>query len=298
MSSRSLFWSAFVLLASAAQAPAQAPSPLDLAQGLREAGMPDLALEYLREVEGKLSAADKAVVPLERAKCLLEAAEEEPDEGTRTSMVNEAKDGFNAFLNANSKHPRASEASLALARLTSIEAKAQLNRARRMDIPPKDDPGYQAAYEKQKEEAGKATPVFQLASRRFADAAAQIKARLDDKALEPRLRQTLQREAFEAELATAVNSYSLADTLVAGDAKGTIARDKYLEEARGKFAKLAEGPDTSRTVWVARAWMAEVLGDQGKPNQMKEEFEKILAVPRQEAEEGKRLVRFFQVRRD
>ena len=115
MSSRQLFWSAAILIASAGPAAAQAPSPLDLVPGIREAGFPDLALEYLKEVEPRLSAAEKAMLPLERAKCLLESAEDEPDEGTRTSMVGEAKVAFDNFLATSANHPRASEASLALA---------------------------------------------------------------------------------------------------------------------------------------------------------------------------------------
>src|SRR3954447_22997786 len=66
------------------------PSPLELVRGLREAGMTELALEYLREIEHKsLSDTDRKAIPLERARCLLDAAEEEPDEGTRTSMIGE-----------------------------------------------------------------------------------------------------------------------------------------------------------------------------------------------------------------
>src|SRR5580698_10165798 len=112
MSSRLWFWCAVVFLAAAAPVSAQSPSPLDLARGIREAGMPDLALEYLKEIENAPLPDDaKRAINLERAKCLLEAAEDEPDEGTRTSMVGEAKDGFRDFLVKNPNHPRASEAS-------------------------------------------------------------------------------------------------------------------------------------------------------------------------------------------
>ncbi len=297
MSFRAILSVGLLLIGATAPAMAQAPSPLDLVQGIRESGMPDLALEYLKDIEGKLSPADKLVLPLERAKCLLDAAEEESDEGTRTSMVNEAKQAFSNFLATNANHPRVSEAALAVARLTSIEAKAQLNRARRMDIPPKDEEGHDAAIAKQQEEAGKARPLFNRASTEFAKAAQQMKAKLEDKSLDIATRQKLTREAFDADLSAAINQYYLAETFIVTGAKGTIERDKFLEEARERFAKFADGPTNSRTVWIGRAWMAEVLGDQGKNNQMNEEFAKILAFPRLEAEEGKRLVRFFQIRR-
>jgi hypothetical protein len=299
MSSRSWLLSAAVVLATAVPAAAQPPSPLLLVQGIRESGMPDLALEYLQEIEKlNLPPLEKQAIPLERAKCLLDSADDEPDEGTRTSMVGEAKEAFNSFLLANAKHPRAAEASLALARLTSIEAKAQLNRGRRMEVPPEGDPGRDAAVKAQREEMLKARPLFLLASQRFAEAAKQLKDKLGEPNLEPVAKAALAREVFDADLAAAVNKYYLADTFVVTGATDTIERDKYLEQARETFAALAKGPPTSRNVWIARAWMAEILGDQGKPNDMATEFTAILNVPRAEAEEGKRLVRFFQVRRN
>jgi len=298
MSSRQLFWSAAILVASAGPAAAQAPSPLDLVPGIREAGFPDLALEYLKEIEPRLSATEKAMLPLERAKCLLESAEDEPDEGTRTSMVGEAKVAFDNFLATSANHPRASEASLALAKLTSVEAKAQLNRARRMDVPPQDDPGRDAALTKQRAELVKARPLFLNASTRFAAAATQMKAKLDALPAGDPQRASLTREMFDADLSAALNEYYLSDTFVVTGAKDAIERDTYLEKARKRFEDLAKGPLTSRTVWIAKAWMAEVLAEQRKQGEAKDEFNAILNAPRIEAEEGKRLVKFFQVRRE
>jgi hypothetical protein len=297
MSSRSWLWAAVCVIIASGPASAQPPSPLELVAGIREAGSPDLALEYLKEIEPKLGQQAKILVPLERAKCLLDAAEEESDEGTRTTMVNEAKAGFNSFLTTSANHPRASEASLALARLTSIEAKAQLNRARRMDVPPSGEPGHDAALAKQKAELAKAQPLFLLASKRFSEAATAIKAKVDSLAANDPLKARLTREGFDADLAAAINEYYLADTFVVTDARELLKRNEYLEKARGKFEALSKGPPTSRTVWIGRAWMAEVLGDQGKPKDMEAEFNAIMAVPRLEAEDGKRLVRFFQLRR-
>jgi hypothetical protein len=283
-------------------------SPLDLVRGLRESGMADLAVEYLRELESKpLSEADRAALPLERARCLLEAAEEEAEEGTRLSMIGEAKEAFSDFIAKNPSHPRAAEASLAIARLVSIEARAQLNRARRLEVPPapaNDDPTRadkekerEAALARQRDEAKKAQPLFIAAAKRFADAAQQLKSRLEDKTLSPYTRQTLAREALDAELAAAMNQYNLAETIVAAGSSATQERVKYLDEARSGFAQLARGPATNRTTWVARAWMAETLMEQSRPNEANPEFDAILKSPVLEAEDGKRLVKFFQLRR-
>ena len=270
--------------------------------------MADLAVEYLRELEGKpLSPADRASLPLERARCLLDAAEDEAEEGTRSSLIGEAKEAFSDFIAKNPGHPRAAEASLAIARLISIEARAQLNRARRMEIPPvptNDDPARgekekerDAAIARQREEARKAHPLFVSASKRFAEAAQHLKTRLEDKTLPPFTRQNLSREAFDAELAAAINHYNLAETIVAADSSATQERVKYLDQARAGFARLAKGPPTNRMAWVARAWMAETLMDQSRPNEANPEFDAILKSAVLEAEDGKRLVRFFQIRR-
>src|SRR5580698_8996488 len=162
MSSRLWLCSTVVFLATTGSVAAQAPSPLDLARGIREAGMPDLALEYLKDLENApLSEGDKQAISLERAKCNLDAAEDEPDEGTRTSMVGEAKDGFREFLSKYPSHPRAAEASIALARLTSIDAKTQLNKARRIEV----GEDNQALKDERDKESEAARPLFVVASK-------------------------------------------------------------------------------------------------------------------------------------
>jgi hypothetical protein len=297
--SRTWFWPAVVVVLAAGPAAAQQPaSPLELVRGLRAAGMPDLALEYLRESENKpMPENDRKAIPLERARCLLETAEEEADEGTRTSMIGEAKEAFNDFILHNPTHPRAAEASLSLARLTSVEARAQLNRARRMELPARDDPGYDAAVARKREEGDKARPLFLVASQNFDAAAKQIKAQLEDKTLDPRTRQSLEQEASDAELAAAINQYHLAETFLGANAALAVQRGEFLEKARSTFAKLASGPQNTHLYWVAQAWKAEVLMDQSKANEADTIFKDILASTLPEAEEGKRMVRFFQIRR-
>src|SRR5207245_2574350 len=104
--------------------------------------------------------ADKAIIPLERAKCQLEAADDEPDEAARASLVAEATVGFREFLSANPNHPRVAEASIALARLKSIEAKTQLIRAKRIEVPSEDGKEKELAQQRKRDEAAKARPLF------------------------------------------------------------------------------------------------------------------------------------------
>jgi hypothetical protein len=277
---------------------AEPESPLDLVRGLRAAGMPELALEYLRECEGKpLSDDDRAVLPLERARCLLDAADDQSDDATRANMVSEAKETFSEFLLKHPNHPRVAEASVSLARLSAMEAKAQLNRARRMELPFRDDPGYDAALSKKRQEAEKARPLFLQASKNYETAAKQLKAQLDNPALNPAARKALELDAIDAELAAAVNQYHLAETYLSADAVLQLERGKYLEEARRKFAVMANGPPNTRTYWIAQAWKGEVLMELSRAAEADGIFKEILDSRLPEAEDGKQLARFFQIRR-
>ena len=288
-----------VLLVAALAVPApaqqaQPPSPLDLVRGLREQGMTDLALEFLADLEKKnLPPDQRAAIPLERAKAQLDAADEEPDEGARAAMVAEAKEGFTAFLRASGDHPRAPEASLALARLISIEAKAQLARAKRLDPPAEDVEGRQ----KQKEEAAKARPLFKLAASRFGEAAKKTEARLKEQGLDNQTRRAIEREVYEADLARGVNQYSMADTFIRPNNQEKLERDKLLEDAQAIFAALAKGPPTVRSVWVARAWRGECDLERDRNADGEAEFKAILAATQTASDEGKKMVRFFQLRR-
>ncbi len=285
----------------------QPPGPLDLVRGLRENGHVDLALEYLKELENKpLSSDDKAALNLERAKCLLAASEDEPDEGTRLGMVVEAKATLQEFLIQFPKHPRRAEGLLTEAKLLAMDAREQLNQARRMDIPPRgNDPAENAQREallsKQKAEALKAQPLFLTAAKRFEEASKLLRAKLDDPGLDPATRARLEQEAFDAELAVGINQFNTAETYVPEELLSGVdkaARDKLLEQAKTTFTAMAKGSPRSRTVWIARAWIAEVLYEQGKANDAAAEVKAITDSREPASADGKRLARFFQLRRN
>lgn len=297
-------WAAAVVGLSAGPAAAELPSPLELVRGLRENGQAGLALEYLKEVERKsLSADDKAAVLLERAKCLLDASEEEADEGTRQGMIAEAKELLHAFVSAHPKHPRAVEGRLTTAKLASLDAKEQLGRARKMDIPPastdaEERRAREAAQQAQAKEAALARPQFLMAAKQFADASAVLRTRLDDKSLDYQTRRRLERDVFEAELAAGVNLFSLADTFFPEEVLGLPEkkqRNTFLEQAKKVFAGLAEGPVNSRATWVARAWAAETTYEQNDFAAAEAEVARVLGANTPAAADGKRLARFFQL---
>ncbi|MBN9122333.1 MAG: hypothetical protein J0I06_24870 [Planctomycetes bacterium] len=304
---RPWLWSVAAVVLSAGPVAAQPPSPVELVRGLRENGQVDLALEYIKELERKpLAPDDKAALGLERAKCLLEASEDEPDEGTRVGMVTVAKEALGAFLDSAPNHPRRVEGLLAQAKLTTLDAREQLNRARRIDVPPpgeskEEEAARDAAQLKQKEEAKRARPLFLLAAKRYAEASALVRAKIEDKGLDANTRRVLEREAFEADLASGVNQFNTAETYMP-ESRLTGAekeeRNKFLEAAKETFGKLDKGGANNRTVWVARAWIAEVTYEQNDFNTAAQLVAAVLKSNLVEAADGKRLARFFQLRRN
>jgi hypothetical protein len=139
------------------------PSPVDLVRGLRESGMPDLAVEYLADLAVKPPADVAAVLPLERAKCLLDLANLETDETVRAGVIADAKAEFDKFLKAAPNHPRRAEAAVALARLLTLEGKARLQLAKKHTDPAK-----------RKAEAALARPLFDTAAKQYGTAAAGL----------------------------------------------------------------------------------------------------------------------------
>jgi hypothetical protein len=289
---------------------AEPPSPFELVQGLRRSGRPDLALEYLQDIDKRLSNQERSLIPLERALCLLVAAREEAEEGKRESLLGEARLLLNQFLQdpKHKTHPRAVEANLALADTSAVQAQVQLSRALRIEIPPppaQEDPRAEAilqererALQQRRKEANKAAPLFEDAVRRYASASRLLKQRLEESSLTPQQKQRLYAEIFEIELRSAINQSRMAETVLGDSPQDTQLRSSYREKALQTFEQLAKQPETSRSAWIARAWKAEMLQEMGKPKEAEAEFAAIAKVNLSEANDGKRLAEFFQLRRE
>lgn len=287
---------------------AEPPSPFELVHGLRQSGRADLAMEYLREIEKRLSDEDRKALALEQALCLLASAREESEEGKRESVLGEARLRLVQFLQSQGNHPRAVEANLALADVFAVQAQTQLSRSLRIEIPPpppEGDPRSEAllqererVLQQRRKEAEKAAPLFQDAVRRYADAARLLKERAEKKNLSPQEKRRLQQEIFEAELRAAITQSRMAETVLGDSPQDTQLRSGYREKALQKFEQLAREPASGRSAWIARAWKAEMLQEMGKPKDAEAEFAAIAKTNLAEATDGKRLAEFFQLRRE
>lgn len=268
------------------EARAQAPSPLDLVRGLREADMPDLALEYLEKIEKTNPTGDlKVVLPLERARVRLDLAEQEEDEGAKDAGIARARTEFQAFLKANPKHPRAPEASGSLARVIALQANIQLARAGRLPV------------EQRKAAAAAVRPRFREAANLFRQASTQLNAQLNNDQLEAFRKRDLQREALQAELDFGINLFRMADTFDTGNPNEVIERGKVIEEARAAFDALWKKAQDKPVGWVARAFTGACYVELSEKAKAEEVFRAIRSeAPRNPAgADGVRMVDFFEI---
>ncbi|MCX8140135.1 MAG: hypothetical protein N3E46_10675 [Gemmataceae bacterium] len=305
---RRLGWGIVLIVTLMGLSRAEPPSPFELARGLRQSGRADLALEYLQEVEKRLSPEDQKALPLEQALCLLAEAQEQAEEGKRDSLLGEARLRLDQFLQAQTKHPRAVEANLALADVLAVQAQAQLSRSLRIELPPLPPEGSpdfdrimqerERALQQRRKEAEKAAPLFQDAAKRYDEAAKLLKAQADAGGISPLEKRRLNQEIFDAELRAGINLSRLAETVLGDTPQDTKLRSDHREKALKKFEQLATGPSSGRSAWIARAWKAETLFEMGKPKEAEAEFAAILKTNLAEALDGKRLAEFFQLRRD
>ncbi len=269
-----------------------AEDPLDLARGLREIGQPDLALEYLDELATKKPPADvKVILPLERARCLMELAQLESEEAAREGGIAQAKTAFEKFLAANPKHPRAAEAQLALAQVTAVQAVDEINSTRKIS-----DPDPAAARKKRRAAIIATRPLFVKASNLFGDAAKGIATQLAS-ATDDKRKSELQKTIYQAELDRAINQYRLVDTYPS-DVQGeeVIKRGAELDKARNMFNALGKKDETSPICWQARAWAGMCEYDKSD----RAAAEKIFAQVKRDGSknpagaDGVRMVNFFE----
>lgn len=289
--SRPFFLLVVASFATAPSASAQTADPIDLARGLRENGLSDLALEFLQDLSTKRPTPGAlAVIPLERARAKLELAAEESDDGKRTALVGEAKADFDRFLAANATHPRRAEAALSLARLISVQAKGMVSKANKRADDKERDRDLLAA-----------RPVFDDAAKRFSQAATEFAKKLDDAALTPPARRLVQNDLFQARLDEAINKFQLALTYPSAGAAANdiVQRGNAIDEARKLFLDLGGRDATHPLCWVAQAWVGECELEKAAPVEASKRFDAVkkeaVRVPNV-AGPGARTARFFELR--
>jgi|GEM_PF-1685899 len=276
-----------------AQAPVESGSPLDLARGLRESQLADLALEYLDQLAKleTLSAEDKILLPLERAKARLDIAKRDTDEASRDTAVNLAKSEFDAFIKGNPSHPRLPEARLALARVTFLQGRTFLTRA------------FTLEKEERKAELARARPFFRDAAKAYEEAAAKLEELTNGESLSAPVKRELIRDTFEARLDQGICGFNIGETYYEPRDKEVGERFKAYKDARDFFTRLGEVDDKNPICWVAKAWAIECSYTLPEPPEAEKgatafrEAIKKQSFGNSASMEGARIFQFFELRR-
>jgi len=161
-------WLGVAMLLAASPALRADEPHLEMIRGLRAAGEPQLALEYIQERVGQNVPPDLAqIIGLELARTRVEIARQENEEGKRLALFAAARAEFDRFVQANPNHPLAPQARFEIARLIAAQGKEAVNSARRAE----GDIRAKALKD--------ARPAFEFAVKQLADAAKLLKSQLD-----------------------------------------------------------------------------------------------------------------------
>ena len=109
---------------------------VEFVRGLRQRGMPDLAVDYLQRLSENAPARLKSILPLEIAKARLDLVAAEGNEKKRAKLFDEARTTYDQFLKADPPPPLAADAAVDVARLVALQGKYLLAQARRAEDAP------------------------------------------------------------------------------------------------------------------------------------------------------------------
>jgi hypothetical protein len=280
------------LLGAAAPLPADEVPHLEFARELR-ARYPDLALEYLDKLrKANPSPEVAAVIPLELAKVHLDLATGEADSRRRLDLYNKARAEFQEFIDKNPANVLVADAKVDLARVTALQAKAQLSTALTQEDA--------AAREKG---ALEARATFLLASTQLQAAADQLTrdvAKYPDPKTpqETNAKRALQQAQLQAQLDIGVNYIDQAETYVnEGNAEVALARSKVVIQAQAALATVVKDAELNSPVgWQARAWVAYCDLQNGDPGKAMRKLDDVIGRTEPGSGAGKRLAYFFKLR--
>ena len=266
---------------------------LDLIRGLRANSMPDLALEYLLELEkSRPDPAISVVLPLEFAKTWLDQAAVEREENRRNDLIAKAKEKIEVFLKTAVGHPLIPQANIELARLNSLKGKALLSKVGRIDKEMKEQ--YSKALEEARKPLAEAVAKYQAS---LAPIDAELKKLAGDKSPNAAIqRQELSRFRLNSLLDQAITLYELGSTYSLDSATEGQLRSKNMESARNIFEKVMYIDDKEPICWIARAWFAQCnfsLGEEKKFESAYKDFINKRNNPAAAA--GLRVARYFNV---
>ena len=245
---------------------------LDFVDGLRKRGDIDLALDYLKIIEKMASPELKVIIPLEIAKTQLSKAIAEPDKARRQKLYLAVMVEIKKFISANPKNSRVSEAKLDLARLSIQMAKTKISEI--------------SSLRTNDEKVAKGNEAKAL----ILDSRLQMKSaikEMQDKLItiagmtpaELAESKSLAEKISLGEMDLALSFYDEAKSVIdTGKDKDRVLRGNIINEAIKAMEKLADRGETDAQTWIAKAWYALFLMENGEPKKARPKLIEILSV--------------------
>lgn len=261
---------------------------LDFVRKMRDKGYHDLALEYLQKLQKQGSPALKKYLPLEMARTRVALARnKEPEQ--RLGLFKAARAELSEFVKANPTGPEGVQARLDLARLVTLEGKAILSKALRLET-----------LKAQQEEASLAEKQFiqagqelDAAIKQLADLAANYKN--PDSEQEKLVRQQAEEERISAMLERGLNLLDQAKTYIDKEnADLGRKRAEIVDVARKSFQSLAAIDDQNPTCLLAAAWMIRGAQEAQDFTAAENVYKTLMELKQKAADPAKRWARYFR----
>lgn len=266
------------------------PPHMEFVDKLRANGHADLALEYLSRLQNSGPKELATLLPLERAKCLIQMAERQEDEKKRDQILIDAQKTFQQFLDAKPNPDAAADASLELARVIVLQGRHRLTAARRAEDKAQ-----------RKDGLAQARADFDQAAKALASAERAINGRIS--ALGNPESETIQvakarweQRKLEAQFEAAVMGVSKALTLGENDTATIRTRSAEIDAARRRFQRLSETDVNNPLSWQAYAWLGRCWMELENIGEAKKTFDAIeRESARPAAADAARVARYFQL---
>lgn len=265
-------WVAWLALVSAPGVSLAGEPFQEFLDGLRRREMFDTALTYLEQAKTNplVAEADRARIPFEEGRTLVEEAGTIRDLAVRNARLNDAQSRFESFIKANPEHPVAAEAKVQLGTVLVERGRVALATARS----PR-----QAANKSQL--IADARQRFEQAQQVFTQAEQRFKSEYEafPKVIDPKERQQTQARnqarlnLIQAQMLSATVLQDLAKTLEPTDAQ----RAAQMQAAAAKYEEIYKAYNSLLVGLYARMHQAECLLEAGNPTDALTYLDEVLA---------------------
>lgn len=243
-------------------------------EGLRRRQMFDMAQAYLESLKTSnlVSAKVKQTIPYEQGQTLVEEARTLRDTTLRMKRLEEARQHFEGFIQAQPQHPLAAAAATQLGNILLERGRTQLDLAQRPTQAARKDQLVAEAREFFK----RSQQVFDGAEANYAEALKKFPKAIDpkDKA-QLEARNTVRLNLLQARLFAATVLYESSQAYAPGSAEWK----QQLEAGAKKFGEIYQANEKILAGLFARMWQGRCLQELGDLTQAITYYEQLLVQP-------------------